>query len=87
MTRGEILNLSKSYAFISAVYTINPILSLTFSLNQNLNDWSGFVNALLSYSPTENSEVGFGIIMFFGDKLDEYWYYSTSAFLKFQFFF
>ena len=86
LTRGEILNLSKSYAFISAVYTINPILSLTFSLNQNLNDWSGFVNALLSYSPTENSEVGFGIIMFFGDKLDEYWYYSTSAFLKFQFF-
>ena len=87
LVRGEILNLSKNYVFISAVYTIDPISSLTLSLNQNLNDWSGFVNVLFSRSLTDNSEIGFGIVIFFGDEVDEYWYYSTSAFFKLQIFF
>lgn len=87
LIKGEILNLSKNYIFTSAVYTLNPILSLAFSLNQNLNDGSGFTNFAISYTPFDNAELGFGFIAFFGDELDEYWYYSTSIFLKFQVFF
>ncbi|MEN3038809.1 MAG: hypothetical protein ABDI07_06615 [Candidatus Kryptonium sp.] len=87
LMRGEILNLSKNYLFTSTVYTLNPILSFSLSLNQNLNDGSSFTNFVISYAPFDNAEIGLGLIAFFGDELDEYWYYSTSIFLKLQLFF
>ncbi|CUU09627.1 hypothetical protein JGI3_00158 [Candidatus Kryptobacter tengchongensis] len=87
LIKGEILNLSKNYVYSSVIYNFNPILSLSLSANKNLNDKSGFISSLIHCSLSDNSELGLGVILFFGDSGDEYWYYSTSVFLKIQLFF
>ncbi len=45
LIKGEILNLSRNYVFVLANYILNPLFVLSFSLNQNLNDGSGFVGS------------------------------------------
>jgi len=87
LINGEILNLSKNYVFVMLNYALNPIASFSASLNKNLNDGSGFVSLGFSYSVSDNSDLNFGALIFHGDEGDEYWYYSTSAFVRFQFYF
>lgn len=87
LINGEILNLSKNYVFVMLNYALNPIASFSASLNKNLNDGSGFISFGFSYSVSDNSDLNFGALIFHGDEGDEYWYYSTSAFVRFQFYF
>ena len=87
LVAGEILNLSKSYVFVHASYLLHPLLTASLSLNANLNDGSGFVGVLASYSMTENLYVHVGGLVFYGDRFDEYWYYPDSAYLKGEWYF
>jgi len=87
LIKGEILNLSRNYIFAMVSYNFNPVFNISISLNQNLNDGSGFVSSNFSYLSGDNSEVGVGLLFFYGDEKDEYWYYSTSAFFRFKFYF
>ena len=79
---GEILNLSKNYVFIQVSYLLHPLLTGFVSLNANLNDGSGFIAGLASYSVTENFYVHLGGQLFYGDRFDEYWYYPNSIYMK-----
>ncbi|MEE9187092.1 MAG: hypothetical protein V3U10_03560 [Bacteroidota bacterium] len=87
LVAGEILNLSKSYVFVQASYLLHPLLTASLSLNANLNDGSGFVGGLASYSMTENLYVHVGGLVFYGGRFDEYWYYPDSAYLKGEWYF
>ena len=83
----EVLNLSRNYLFMSIIYNVNPVLTISSSFNQNLNDGSGFINLNATLLTSDNSESMLGFIYFYGTKGSEYWYYSSSLFLKVQFYF
>lgn len=84
---GEILNLNRNYLFLQEAYQVHPLLNTAFSTNLNLNDGSGFFNGSVVYSLTEDIYVSVGALLPFGDTLDEYWYYPSSAYLKGEFYF
>jgi len=48
---------------------------------------SGFINLNATLLTSDNSESMLGFIYFYGTKGSEYWYYSSSLFLKVQFYF
>lgn len=82
LINGEILNLSKNYIFIQSTYLIHPLVSTSVSFNNNLNDGSGFIGVLASYSLSNESTITIGGQIFFGNDFAEYWYYPNSVYLK-----
>jgi hypothetical protein len=87
LMKGEILNLSKSYLAVSAMYNATPLLNLTFTNINNLVDGSSLFGFRGDYSLTENSYLDFGAQYFFGEKYSEYWYYPSSLYLLFEYYF
>ena len=87
LLQGEILNVAKNYLFISANYLLYPLVSSSLSINLNLDDNSGYFLGMINYSAGQNTYLGLGGQFFFGDNLDEYWYFPNSGFLKIEFYF
>ena len=85
--RGEILNLSRNYVALNATYQIHPLVTASVALNMNLNDGSGFVTPLASYSVTEDFYLYFGGLLVYGGVGEEYWYYPTSVYAKGEWYF
>jgi hypothetical protein len=85
--RGEIQNLSKNYFCISVFYLFNPLLNLTLTGITNLNDGSGFVNAVGSFSVTENIYINLGAQAAYGSYKSEYKYYPFSLYLQGEYYF
>ncbi len=84
---GEILNLSRNYLAVSAMYQVTPLFILTLSHNINLNDKSGYVGIIGNYSITSDIYVSLGGQLFYGPEFTEYWYYPTSVYLQGEFYF
>jgi hypothetical protein len=53
----------------------------------NLNDGSGFVNLLGSFSALDNLILSLGVQASYGNSYSEYWYYPSSSYLFVKFFF
>ena len=87
LVSGEILNLSRNYLFLQSTYQAHPLLNTGLSLNFNLNDGSGFISGLTTYSLTENAYLSFGALLPLGSAFDEYGFYPTSVYLKSEFYF
>ncbi len=87
LMKGEILNLSKSYLAVSAMYNATPLLNLTFTNINNLVDGSSLFGFRGDYSLSENSYLDFGAQYFLGEKFSEYWYYPSSLYLLFEYYF
>jgi hypothetical protein len=87
LINGEILNLSKNYLNITAGYLIHPLVNLSLSSTQNLNDGSGFSGFTIQYSYLQNLDISFGSQFSYGDNFTEYWFYGTSIYLLGQFYF
>ena len=85
--KGEILNLSQNYLAMNATYQIHPLVSTSVAVNVNLNDGSGFVTPLASYSVTEDFYLYVGGLVVYGGVKEEYWYYPTSVFGKGEWYF
>jgi len=84
---GEILNMSKNYMAVSAVYQLTPLFNLTVTNNLNLNDKSGFIGVIGNYSITSDIYINIGSQIFYGDELTEYWYYPNSIYLQAEIYF
>lgn len=85
--KGEIQNVGRHYAASQINYKFNPLLNITATTMSNLDDGSGFVGGFLQYSAFDNLNLTAGSMVFYGDKYDEYWYYSTAYYLAVEFFF
>jgi hypothetical protein len=84
---GDILNLSRDYLALQAMYQVHPLVTASVSTIGNLNDGSRFFAGMVSYSLTENSALTLGGQIFTGDQFTEYWYYPGSVFLKGELYF
>jgi hypothetical protein len=84
---GRIINLSRNYLDVSASYQLTPLLTVTFLINSNLNDGSGYLSFSGTYSLSDNSTVTAGALTTYGNKFTEYWYYPTSFYLQGELFF
>jgi hypothetical protein len=84
---GSILNLSRNYVCVSSVYQLNPLLNITLTDITNLNDGSGFINLIGSYSAKEFLTLGLGLQMTYGTENSEYWYYPFSLYFQAQYYF
>lgn len=82
LINGEILNLNKNYLAASAMYQVTPLFNVTLSNTTNLNDKSGYVGLIGSYSLTSDTYLNFGGQLFYGNEFSEYWYYPDSFYLK-----
>jgi hypothetical protein len=78
----EILNLSRNYLFVNAMYQIHPLVSATIGINLNLNDGSGFVVPQFTYSASSDVDLSLGCLVACGKERSEYWYYPVSLFAK-----
>jgi hypothetical protein len=87
LNSGTILNLSKNYICASSVYQVFPLLNLTFTDITNLNDLSGFVSIIASFSAKENLTLSAGIQNTYGSAASEYWYYPFSFYMQAQYYF
>lgn len=85
--KGEILNVSKHYLAAQTNYRLHPLVNLNIGGNINLNDRSGYTNISLAWDCLENLKLSAAGIYFWGDRLSEYSYYSTSYYLLGQFYF
>lgn len=79
---GEILNLNRNYLFVDVTYQIHPLVNTAIGFNLNLNDGSGFLSPVVTYSMQSNVDVSFGGLVVFGKERSEYWYYPASLYLK-----
>lgn len=87
LINGEILNLSKNYLAVSAMYQATPLFLITVSNNINLNDKSGFVGLIGNYSVTSDFYMNIGAQIFYGSNLTEYWYFPDSYYLQAEYYF
>ena len=87
LARGKILNLNKDYLFFSASYTFSLLFNSSFAVNQNLNDGSGFISLVGSYSLLQDLYFTFGSQLTYGKEFTEYWYYPHSVYLQAEFYF
>ncbi len=87
LARGEILNLNKNYLFFSANYIFSLIFNSSLAINQNLNDGSGFVSLIVSYSFLQDLYLTLGSQLTYGKKFTEYWYYPHSIYIQAEFYF
>jgi hypothetical protein len=79
---GEILNLNRNYLFVDATYQIHPLVNTGIGFNLNLNDGSGFLSPVVTYSVQSNVDLSLGGLIVFGKERSEYWYYPASIYLK-----
>ncbi|MFP4528084.1 MAG: hypothetical protein ACLFQX_06000 [Candidatus Kapaibacterium sp.] len=84
---GEMLNVGKHYLFAQGRYALHPLWNVSMGNMLNMTDGSGFVTGMLSYSASENCNLNLAGMGVYGDKLDEYWYYSSAAYLQAEFYF
>ncbi|MBL7128915.1 MAG: hypothetical protein ISS16_08015 [Ignavibacteria bacterium] len=87
LVKGEIQNLSKNYIYAGGMYQVYPLLNLSIGNITNLNDGSGFMNFLGTYSVTEDFYVDLGAQITYGVELSEYWYYPISLYLEMEYYF
>jgi hypothetical protein len=87
LVNGEILNLSKNYLAVSANYMFSLITSASLTINQNLNDGSGFVTVNGLYSVTSDFNITLGAQLTFGNDFSEYWYFPHSVYLQAEYYF
>lgn len=87
LLQGRILAVAKHYLFLSGSYLVHPLLNTTYSTNFNLDDGSGFFSAFANYSVGDNTFLGLGVQLFWGDEFDEFWYFPRSVYLKGEFYF
>jgi len=87
LMRGDILNLARNYLALNSVINATPLLILTFTNINNLDDASGFFGFRANYSLTENSYLNFGLQYFYGEKFTEYWYYPDAMYFLLEYYF
>ena len=87
LVNGEILNLSKNYLAVSANYMFSLITSASLTINQNLNDGSGFVTVNGQYSVTSDFNITLGAQLTYGNDFSEYWYFPHSVYLQAKYYF
>lgn len=87
LAKGEIQNLSRNYICLSASYQFNALTNAALTNISNLNDESGFVNAVLSFEAKQFLSLSLGSQVTYGSKLSEYWYYPFSLYFKADFYF
>jgi hypothetical protein len=78
LAKGEIQNVGKNYICLSSNYQLNALTYFTLTNITNLNDGSGFVNLLGTFSALDNLTLSIGIQTAYGSKYSEYWYYPAS---------
>jgi len=79
--------LARDYLFGWMDYEITPLFRCQVYSLSNLNDGGLYVNPLLKYSMTVNTECELGYVHFRSDKEDEFSLYPDTAYLKFQWYF
>ena len=84
---GEIQNLSRNYICISAMYQLNALTNVTLTDISNLNDGSGFVNAVISFAAKEFLTLSLGSQVTYGSPQSEYWYYPFSLYFQADYYF
>ena len=77
----------KKYIYVGGMYQVYPLLNLNIGNITNLNDGSGFINFLCTYSLTEDLYVDLGVQIVYGRELSEYWYYPVSLYLEMEYYF
>jgi hypothetical protein len=84
---GEILNVARNYVYLGGTYLLHPLVTGSLGAITGLTDGSGFVTATATWSSSDNSVVSLGMLIPYGSRLDEYWYYPSSVYLKGEFYF
>jgi hypothetical protein len=87
LAKGEIQNLSRNYICISAMYQLNALTNATLTDISNLNDGSGFVNAVISFAAKEFLTLNLGSQVTYGSPQSEYWYYPFSLYFQADYYF
>jgi hypothetical protein len=87
LLNGRIINLSRDYIDAGISYQLTPLITVSLTNNSNLNDGSGYVTILGTYSISDNSSATAGVLTTYGNKFTEYSYYPTSFYLQGEFFF
>lgn len=82
LIEGRIINLAQNYLFGQAQVQLHALVNGGLGWNGNLDDGSGFFSLNLSYAYRSSIDVQMGGLIFYGDMLDEYWYYTPTAFLR-----
>ncbi|MDI6779829.1 MAG: hypothetical protein QME25_06505 [Bacteroidota bacterium] len=85
--KGEIINVARRYFAVQSSYLIHPLVTSVVAVNSNLDDGSGFVSTLLSYSFTDDLQFGAGGQIFYGNKYDEYWFFPKAFYLRGEYYF
>jgi len=79
--------LAQNYLGIAASYPYHPLVTLTFSAIDNLDDGSGFGGLGIDYSLGDESRIGIGGNLFAGDENSEFGAYDSIYYLTFSHFF
>ena len=87
LVNGDILNLNKHYLYTGLTYQATPLLSLMISLNENINDGSGYLGLSGNYSVTSDFYITAGSQISYGSEFDEYWYYPNAFYLQGEYYF
>ncbi len=87
LAQGAILNFARNYLFVQGLYQLHPLVMTGLGVNLNLDDGSGFIAPSVTWSSTENSELGLGGLLTYGAGETEYWYYPLAVYVKGQWYF
>lgn len=87
LLKGEIINVARRYFAVQSSYLIHPLVTSVVAVNSNLDDGSGFISTLLSYSFMDDLQFGAGGQIFYGSKYDEYWYFPRAIYLRGEYYF
>jgi len=87
LLRGDRQFLAQDYLFAWGDYEITPLFRLQAYTVANLNDGGIYVNPVMKYSPTANTELSLGMVSFRSDSDDEFALYPEVLYLQFQAFF
>jgi hypothetical protein len=79
--------IAENYLFFGLDYEITPLLKLQCYTVRNLDDNGTFINPVLSYALTGNSELSAGWAGFDTEKGDEFSYYPDTWYLQYQIYF
>lgn len=84
---GDIPFMARDYVFAWGDWEIFPLLRLQAHTLANINDGGIYVNPVLLFSPTANTELSLGMVDFNCDNDDEFALYPELLYLQFQLFF
>ncbi|NOY05825.1 MAG: hypothetical protein GXO82_04205 [Chlorobi bacterium] len=87
LSQGAILNFARNYLFVQGIFQLHPLVTSGLGVNLNMDDGSGFIAPSVTWSSTENSELGVGGLLAFGAEGTEYWYYPLALYVKGQWYF